>query len=94
MSTSGGYHEYIERCSVHWGDIMMHVGHTMMHVGDTMSTLGDVQHIGGYHEYIGGYHEYIRGCSVRQGGIMSTLGFSIEIERLLSTCSYVLMISP
>ena len=26
MSTLGGYHEYIRRCSVHWGDIMMHVG--------------------------------------------------------------------
>ena len=22
MSTLGGYHEYIGRCSVHWGDIM------------------------------------------------------------------------
>ena len=40
MSTSGGYHEYIGRCSVHRGDIMIHVG-------DTMSTLGDVQYIGG-----------------------------------------------
>ena len=26
MSTSGGYHEYIRGCSVHWGDIMIHVG--------------------------------------------------------------------
>ena len=26
MRTSGGYHEYIRRCSVHRGDIMMHVG--------------------------------------------------------------------
>ena len=26
MNTSGGYHEYIRGCSVHWGDIMMHVG--------------------------------------------------------------------
>ena len=25
MSTSGGYHEYIEGCSVHRGDITMHV---------------------------------------------------------------------
>ena len=33
MSTSGGYHEYIGGCSVHWSD--------------TMSTLGDVQYIGG-----------------------------------------------
>ena len=49
MSTSGGYREYIEGCSVHQGD--------------TISTSGDVQQIGGYHEYIGGYHEYIRGIS-------------------------------
>ena len=40
MSTSGGYHEYIGRCSVHQRDIMIHVG-------DTMSTSGDVQSIGG-----------------------------------------------
>ena len=26
MSTSGGYHEYIGRCSVHRRDIMIHVG--------------------------------------------------------------------
>ena len=58
-----------------------------------MSTLGDVQYIrgyheyiGGYHEYIGGYHEYIRGCSVNQE-IFSTSEFSIEIERILSSCS-------
>ena len=25
-STSGGYHEHIRGCSVHWLDIMMHVG--------------------------------------------------------------------
>ena len=37
----GGYHEYIGRCSVHWGVIMMHVW-------NIMSTLG------GYHEYIRG----------------------------------------
>ena len=23
---TGGYHEYIGGCSVHWGDIMMHLG--------------------------------------------------------------------
>ena len=51
MSISGGYHEYIGGCSVHWRD-------TMNTLGDTMSTSR------GYHEYIGGYHEYIRGCSV------------------------------
>ena len=40
MSTSGGYHEYIEGCSVHQWDIMIHVD-------DTMSTSEDVQYIGG-----------------------------------------------
>ena len=39
-----------------------------MHVEDTMSTSGDVQYIREYHEYI--------------GDIMSTSGFSIEIERI------------
>ena len=40
MSTSGGYHEYIGGCSVHWRD-------TMSTSGDIMSTSGDVQYIGG-----------------------------------------------
>ena len=40
-----------------------------------MSTLRDII------DACGGYHEYIRGCSVHQGDIMSTLRFSIEIER-------------
>ena len=54
FSTSGGYHEYIGRCSVQQVD--------------TMSTLGGYhEYIGGYHEYIGGYHEYIGGCSVHRG---------------------------
>ena len=34
----------------------------------------------------GGYHEYIGGCSVHQG-MFSTSEFSIEIERILSSCS-------
>ena len=38
MSTSGGYHEYIGGCSVHWGVIMR----------------GDVQYIEGYHDACGG----------------------------------------
>ena len=65
----GGYHECIRE-----GDIMntlgdfSTLGDIMMHVGDTMSTLRDGQYIRGYHEYI--------------GVIMSTLGFSIEIERI------------
>ena len=48
--------------------------------GDIMSTSRDVQ-------YIGGYHEYIRDVQY--------IGFSIEIERILSTCSPTcIMISP
>ena len=80
MSTSGGYHEYIRGCSVNRGDIMIHVGgyHEYMggcsvHRGDTISTSG-------------GYHEYIGGCSVHRG-MFSTSEFSIEIERILSSCS-------
>ena len=57
----------------------------------------------------GGHHEYIGGCSVHQGDTMSTSGdimstsgdimgtseFSIEIERILSSCSPTcIMISP
>ena len=66
-----------------------------------MSTSGDIMiHVGGYHEYMGGcsvhqgdimstsggYHEYIRRCSVDRG-MFSTSEFSIEIERILSSCS-------
>ena len=51
------------------------------------STLGGYhEYIGGYHEYMGGYHEYIGGCSVHRG-MFSTSEFSIEIERILSSCS-------
>ena len=35
---------------------------------------------------LGGYHEYIGGCSVHWG-MFSTLEFSIEIERILLSCS-------
>ena len=86
MSTSGGYHEYIGGCSVHWGDIMIHVGDTMstwgdvQYIGDTMSTSGDTMSTSG------GYHEYIGGCSVHRG-MFSTSEFSIEIEGILSSCS-------
>ena len=46
----GGYHEYIEGCSVHRGN--------------TMSTsVGYHEYIGGYHEYIVDV-QYIGGCSV------------------------------
>ena len=73
MSTSGGYHQYIEGISsVHRG-MFSTLGGIMMHVGDTMSTSG-------------GYHEYIGGCSVHWR-MFSTSGFSIEIERFLQTCS-------
>ena len=82
FSTSEGYHEYIGGISwVHQGDIMIHVGDTMsisggcsVHQGDTMSTLG-------------GYHEYIGGISWVHQGMFSTSEFSIEIERILSSCS-------
>ena len=82
MSTSGGYHEYIGRCSVHQGDTMIrvggyheYIGGCSVHQGDTMTTLGDIMSTSG------GYHEYIRGCSVHWG-MFSTLEFSIEIERI------------
>ena len=70
FSTLGEYHEYI-------GGVKYIGGyHECIGEEDIMNTLGDVQ-------YIGGYHEYIEGCSVHQVQyIMSTLGFSIEIERI------------
>ena len=77
----GGYHEYIGGCSVHQGIPWVHQGISWVHRGDIMSTLG-------------GYHEYIGGCSVHWG-MFSTLGFSIEIEKFLPTCSPTcIMISP
>ena len=87
MSTSGGYHEYIVGCSVHRGDIMIHVGDTMSTSGDTMSTSGDTMSTSeDTMSTSGGYHEYIGGCSVHRE-IFSTLEFSTEIERILSSCS-------
>ena len=56
MSTSGGYHEYIGRIWVHWGDIMR---------GDIMSTSG------GYHEYIGGISWVHRGDIMSTSGGIS-----------------------
>ena len=42
----------------------------------------------------GGYHEYIGGRSVH-GGMFSTSGFSIEVERFLPTCYLIcIMIFP
>ena len=52
FSTSGGYHEYIEGCSVHRGDIMstsgdvQSIGDIMMHMEDIVSTSRDVEQIG------------------------------------------------
>ena len=50
--TCGGYHEYIRRCSVHWGITMSTSGDKMStsggyhgYIGDIMSTSGDVQYI-------------------------------------------------
>ena len=89
MSTSGGI-QYIG-------------GIPCVHRENIMSTSGGYRDTcGGYHEYMGGcsvhggipwvhrggYHEYIGGISwVHRGDIMSTSGFSIEIERILSSCS-------
>ena len=56
------------------------------YMGDVQYIGGYHEYIGGYHEYIGGYHEYIGGCSVHRG-MFSTWEFSIEIERILSSCS-------
>ena len=74
-------------CSVHWEGVFStsgwyheYIGGCSVHRRDTMSTSG-------------GYHEYIGRCSVHRGDIMSTSGmfstseFSIEIERILSSCS-------
>ena len=53
-----------------------------------MSTSGDIMSTSG------GYHEYIGGCSVHWG-MFSTSEFSIEIERILSSCSPTcIMVSP
>ena len=73
MSTSRGYHEYIEGCSVH-------------RRGDIMSTSRDVQYIGGYHDECRGYHEYIGGCSVHRRATMSTSG---DIMSTLGDVQYI-----
>ena len=66
---------------IHVGGYHEYMGGCSVHRGDTMSTSGDTMSTsGGYHEYIGGYREYI-------GGMFSTSEFSIEIERILSSCS-------
>ena len=74
MSTSGGYHEYIGGCSVHWGDIMIHVGGyhkyirgCSVHRGDTMSTSGDIMSTSGDIMSTSGDIQYIGVCSVHRG---------------------------
>ena len=87
FSTSEGYHEYIGGCSVHRRD-------TMSTSGGYHDTCGGIPWVhqgmfstsGGYHEYIGGYHEYIGRTSWVHRGMFSTSEFSIEIERILSSC--------
>ena len=82
---------------VHRGDTMstsediMSTSEMFSTMGDTMSTSGDIiSTSGGYHDACGGYHEYII-----HWGMFSTSGFSIEIERLLTTCSPTcIIISP
>ena len=60
---------------------LMYVVDTMSTSGDTMSTLGDIV------STPGGYREYI--------GDVQYIGFSIEIENFLPTCSPTcIMISP
>ena len=49
--------------------------HEYIGEGDIMSTLGDVQ-------YIGGYHDACRDTMSASEDIMSTSGFSIEIEMI------------
>ena len=72
--------QYIGGCSVHRGVFSTSRGYheyiggiPWVHRGDIMSTSW-------------GYHEYIGGCSVHSG-MFSTSKFSIEIERILSSCS-------
>ena len=79
MSTLGDV-QYIGRYHEYIGGCSVHWQIPWVHWGDIMSTSG-------------GYHEYIRGCSVHWG-MFSTLGFSIEIERILWSCSHTcIMIS-
>ena len=94
FSTSEGCHEYIGGISwVHQGmfstrgDIMIHVGGYHEYIGGCSVHWGMFSTSRGYHEYIGGYHEYIGGISWVHRGMFSTSEFSIEIERILSSCS-------
>ena len=95
MSTSGGV-QYISGISwVHREMFSTSEGYHV-YIGGYHKYIGGIMiHVGGYHEYIGGYHEYIGGISWVHWGMFSTLGFSIEIEMFLPTCSPTcIMISP
>ena len=95
----GGYHEYIGGCSVHRGihdtcggyheyigGYHEYIGGCSVHRGDTMSTSGDIMSTSGDVQYIGGY-------SVHRE-MFSTSKFSIEIERILSSCSLTCIMIP
>ena len=101
FSTSEGYHEYIGGCSVHRRDTMGTSGDIMSTSGDVQyiggyhDTCGGIPwvhggcsvHRGDTMSTSGGYHEYIGGISWVHRGMFSTSEFSIEIERILSSCS-------
>ena len=83
LSTLGEYHEYT-------GGIKYIGGyHECIGEGDVMNTLEDVQYIGGYYDACGGIpclHSVMFSTSgdimSTLKDIMSTLGFSIKIERI------------
>ena len=58
----GGYHEYIEGCSIHQGDIM------------NTAAVFSTPHQGGYHEYTGGYQDACEGYHEYIGGVQYTGG--------------------
>ena len=64
---------------IHVGGYHEYIGGCSVHRGDTMSTSGDIMSTSGDVQYIGG-------CSVHRR-MFSTSEFSIEIERILSSCS-------
>ena len=81
MNTLGGYHEYIEGCSVQREN--------------TMSTSGEYhEYIGRYHEYIGGRSVH-QGDIMMQVGSKGDKNLSIYIEHPnVLNIPNVLMISP
>ena len=86
MSTSGGV-QYIG--GIPW----VHLGISWVHrrmfstSGGYHDTCGGIPWVhGGMFSTSGGYHEYIGGISWVHRGMFSTSEFSIEIERILSSC--------